>query len=189
MKEYFKDIVDLEFTAQMEEKLDEVADGEKNWKTVVADFYKPFSENLAIVEKEMDKVVIKDEETDIPCEKCGRKMVIKVGKYGKFMACPGFPECRNIKPIVEKLDIKCPKCGGDILIKKSKRGKKYYICENNKGAESSCDFIAWNGPDKNGIIKQAELKVSKEKSKKTRTAKKTKAVKTSRKSTSKEAKE
>ena len=189
MKEYFKDIVDLEFTAQMEEKLDEVADGEKNWKTVVADFYKPFSENLAIVEKEMDKVVIKDEETDIPCEKCGRKMVIKVGKYGKFMACPGFPECRNIKPIVEKLDIKCPKCGGDILIKKSKRGKKYYICENNKGAESSCDFIAWNGPDKNGVIKQAELKVSKEKSKKTRTAKKTKAVKTSRKSTSKEAKE
>lgn len=189
MKEYFKDIVDLEFTAQMEEKLDEVADGEKNWKTVVADFYKPFSENLAIVEKEMDKVVIKDEETDIPCEKCGRKMVIKVGKYGKFMACPGFPECRNIKPIVEKLDIKCPKCGGDILIKKSKRGKKYYICENNKGTESSCDFIAWNGPDKNGVIKQAELKVSKEKSKKTRTAKKTKAVKTSRKSTSKEAKE
>lgn len=189
MKEYFKDIVDLEFTAQMEEKLDEVAEGEKNWKTVVADFYKPFSENLAIVEKEMDKVVIKDEETDIPCEKCGRKMVIKVGKYGKFMACPGFPECRNIKPIVEKLDIKCPKCGGDILIKKSKRGKKYYICENNKGAESSCDFIAWNGPDKNGVIKQAELKVSTEKSKKTRTAKKTKAVKTSRKSTSKEAKE
>ena len=187
MKEYFKDIVDLEFTAQMEEKLDEVADGEKNWKTVVADFYKPFSENLAIVEKEMDKVVIKDEETDIPCEKCGRKMVIKVGKYGKFMACPGFPECRNIKPIVEKLDIKCPKCGGDILIKKSKRGKKYYICENNKGTESSCDFIAWNGPDKNGVIKPAELKVTSEKSKKTRTTKKIKATKTSRKSTSKKA--
>ncbi len=189
MKEYFKDIVDLEFTAQMEEKLDEVAEGEKNWKTVVADFYKPFSENLAVVEKEMDKVVIKDEETDIPCEKCGRKMVIKVGKYGKFMACPGFPECRNIKPIVEKLDIKCPKCGGDILIKKSKRGKKYYICENNKGTEGSCDFIAWNGPDKNGIIKQAELKVSTEKGKITRTTKKTKAFKTSRKSTSKKAKE
>lgn len=187
MKEYFKDIVDLEFTAQMEEKLDEVADGEKNWKTVVAEFYKPFSENLAIVEKEMDKVVIKDEETDIPCEKCGRKMVIKVGKYGKFMACPGFPECRNIKPIVEKLDIKCPKCGGDILIKKSKRGKKYYICENNKGTESSCDFIAWNGPDKNGVIKPAELKVTSEKSKKTRTAKKIKTTKTSRKSTSKKA--
>lgn len=165
MKEYFEDIVDLEFTAQMEEKLDEVAEGKKNWKNVVKDFYKPFAENLAVVEKEMDKVVLKDEETDVPCEKCGRMMVIKVGRYGKFMACPGFPECRNIKPIVEKLDVKCPKCGGDILIKKSKRGKKYYICEHNDNSANACDFIAWNGPDKNGVIKPAEIKKTETKKK------------------------
>ncbi len=195
MEDYFKDIVDLEFTAQMEEKLDEIAEGQKDWKKVIADFYGPFSENLAVVEKEMDKVVIKDEETNIPCEKCGRMMVIKVGRYGKFMACPGFPECRNIKPIVEKLDIKCPKCGGDILVRKSKRGKKYYICEKNNGTENACDFIAWNGPDKNGVIKPAELKAVGETAKKTRTVKKTKTVKkvatkttkTSKKSTSKKA--
>ena len=165
MKEYFEDIVDLEFTAQMEEKLDEVAEGEKNWKNVVKDFYKPFAENLAVVEKEMDKVVLKDEETDVPCEKCGRMMVIKVGRYGKFKACPGFPECRNIKPIVEKLDVKCPKCGGDILIKKSKRGKKYYICEHNDNSANACDFIAWNGPDKNGVMKPAEIKKTETKKK------------------------
>lgn len=102
-------------------------------------------------------------------------MVIKIGRFGKFMACPGFPECRNIKPIVEKLDIKCPKCGGDILVKKSKRGKKYYICANNDNTENGCDFIAWNGPDKNGVIKPAEIKKEdEEKTKKTRkTTKKT----------------
>ena len=85
-------------------------------------------------------------------------MVIKMGRFGKFLACPGFPECRNVKSIIEKLDkVKCPKCGGDILIKKSKRGKKYYICEHNDGEKGHCDFIAWNGPDKNGNIKAADL--------------------------------
>lgn len=191
MKEHFKDIVNLEFTAQMEEKLDDVAEGKVNWKKVIRDFYGPFAENLSEVEEKLEKIKIVDEVTDVPCEKCGRMMVIKIGRYGKFMACPGFPECRNIKPIVQKLDIKCPKCGGDILIKRSKRGKKYYICEHNNGEAGACDFIAWNGPNKDGVIKAADLeKTTKKKSsgtKKAITTKKTSAkssTKSSVKSTS-----
>ncbi|MBQ9313836.1 MAG: type I DNA topoisomerase [Clostridia bacterium] len=178
LKENFEDIVNVEFTAQMEEKLDEVAEGNVEWKKVIKDFYEPFKKNLESVEERIGKVEIKDEETDIPCDKCGRMMVVKIGRYGKFLACPGFPECRNIKPIIEKLEnVKCPKCGGDILIKKSKRGKKYYICENNNGEGTSCDFIAWNGPDKNGVIHAADLsKVSEttksKKKRKTSTTKK-----------------
>lgn len=161
LRENFKDIVDVEFTAQMEEKLDEVAEGKIKWKKVIEDFYGPFAKNLSEVEEKIGKVELKDEETDVPCEKCGRMMVIKMGRYGKFMACPGFPECRNIKPIVQKLDnVPCPKCGGEIHIRKSKRGKKYYICENNP---TKCDFIAWNGPDKNGVITPANLEEKKEK--------------------------
>lgn len=158
LKDNFKDIVNVEFTAQMEEKLDDVAEGKVKWKAILEDFYPPFEKNLKEVEEKIGKVEIKDEETDIPCEKCGRMMVIKMGRFGKFLACPGFPECRNVKSIIEKLDkVKCPKCGGDILIKKSKRGKKYYICEHNDGEKGHCDFIAWNGPDKNGNIKAADL--------------------------------
>ncbi|MBQ6860129.1 MAG: type I DNA topoisomerase [Clostridia bacterium] len=157
MKEYFKDIVDVEFTAQLEKHLDDIAEGETFWKETLREFYPPFIENLEDAEEKMEKIVIKDEVTDIPCDKCGRMMVVKIGKYGKFMACPGFPECRNIMPIIEKLDVKCPNCGGDILIKKSKRGKKYYICENNNNTEEGCNFIAWNGPDKNGVIKAADI--------------------------------
>ncbi|MBQ8299245.1 MAG: type I DNA topoisomerase [Clostridia bacterium] len=183
MKDYFKDIVDLEFTAHMEEQLDDVAEGKIEWKKILEEFYGPFAENLAVVEKEMEKIVIKDEETNVPCEKCGRMMVIKIGKYGKFMACPGFPECRNIKPIIEKLDVKCPNCGGDILIKKSKRGKRYFICENNDNTENAtCDFIAWNGPNKEGIIKPAEISKDKADGEKTKTKrKKTTTAKTSKK--------
>ena len=158
LKDNFKDIVNVEFTAQMEEKLDDVAEGKVKWKAILEDFYPPFEKNLKEVEEKIGKVEIKDEETNIPCEKCGRMMVIKMGRFGKFLACPGFPECRNVKSIIEKLDkVKCPKCGGDILIKKSKRGKKYYICEHNDGEKGHCDFIAWNGPDKNGNIKAADL--------------------------------
>lgn len=177
LKDNFKDIVDLKFTAHMEDMLDNVAEGETNWKNILRDFYGPFEENLKEVEEKIGKVEIKDEVTDVPCEKCGRMMVIKIGRYGKFMACPGFPECRNIKPIVQKLDVKCPKCGGDILVKKSKRGKKYYICENNDNTGTKCDFIAWNGPDKNGVIKPAEL----EKEKKTKKVAKTKTTKKAKK--------
>lgn len=154
LKENFKDIVDVDFTAQMEEKLDEVGEGHTEWKKVIEEFYGPFAKNLSEVEEKIGKVELKDEVTDVPCEKCGRMMIIKIGRYGKFMACPGFPECKNIKPIVQKLDIPCPKCGGEIHIRKSKRGKKYYICVNNP---EKCDFIAWNGPDKNGVIEPANL--------------------------------
>ena len=180
LRENFKDIVDVEFTAQMEEKLDEVGEGDIEWKKVISDFYGPFEKNLEEVEEKIGKVELKDEVTDVPCEKCGRMMVIKIGRYGKFMACPGFPECRNIKPIVQKLDVKCPKCGGDILIKRSKRGKKYYICENNP---ASCDFIAWNGPDKNGVIKAAVI-TKDEDEKKTTTKKETKKKSTTQKKAS-----
>ena len=189
MKEYFKDIVDVEFTAQMEEKLDDVAEGKTKWKNIINEFYGPFAENLSDVEQKLEKIVIKDEVTDIPCDKCGKMMVIKIGKYGKFMACPGFPECRNIMPIVEKLDIKCPKCGGDILIKRSKRGKKYYICEKNDNTDGACDFIAWNGPNKDGEIKAADLskkdEVKSTKTRKTKKATTSKKSKTTKKSTSK----
>jgi DNA topoisomerase-1 len=133
---------------------------------MLKDFYTPFSETLKVAEDKMDKIEIKDEVTDVPCDKCGRLMVIKMGRFGKFMACPGFPECRNIKPIVQKIDVKCPKCGGDILVKKSKRGKKYFICENNP---EKCDFISWNGPDKNGVIVAAEIKEKKTTTRKSKT--------------------
>lgn len=188
MKDYFKDIVNLEFTAHMEEQLDDVAEGKVEWRKILQEFYTPFQENLTVVEKEMEKIVIKDEETDVPCEKCGRMMVIKIGKYGKFMACPGFPECRNIKPIIEKLDVKCPNCGGDILIKKSKRGKRYFICENNDNTENAtCDFIAWNGPNKDGVIKAAEINKNNEDEEQEKTTKKrnTTKKKTEKKATKK----
>ena len=184
LEENFEDIVDLKFTAHMEDMLDNVAEGETNWKNILRDFYGPFAKNLKEVEDRIGKVEIKDEVTDVPCEKCGRMMVIKMGRYGKFMACPGFPECRNIKPIVQKLDVKCPKCGGDILVKKSKRGKKYYICENNDNTGTKCDFIAWNGPDKNGVIKPAEIEKEK-KTKKTAKAKTTKTAKTNKRASKK----
>jgi DNA topoisomerase-1 len=166
LKDNFTDIVDVEFTAQMEEKLDEVEEGSVDWKGMLKEFYTPFSETLKVAEDKMDKIEIKDEVTDVPCDKCGRLMVIKMGRFGKFMACPGFPECRNIKPIVQKIDVKCPKCGGDILVKKSKRGKKYFICENNP---EKCDFISWNGPDKNGVIVAAEIKEKKTTTRKSKT--------------------
>ncbi len=176
LKENFEDIVNVEFTAQMEEKLDSVAEGNVKWKSILRDFYGPFEKNLEEVEERIGKVELQDEVTDIPCEKCGRMMVVKMGRYGKFLACPGFPECRNVKPIVEKLEnVKCPKCGADIIIKKSKRGKKYYICENNDGQEGHCDFIAWNGPDKNGVIVPAELDKSSKGTKKKTVKRKTTA--------------
>jgi len=186
LSENFKDIVDEEFTAQMEEKLDNVAEGKINWKTILNEFYNPFEKNLEEAEEKLSKIEIKDEVSDVKCEKCGRMMVYKIGRFGKFLACPGFPECRNIKSIVQKLSIPCPKCGGEIHIRKSKRGKKYYICEHNP---DTCDFIAWNGPDKNGVIVPADIKTKedeevKEKKKTTR-KKTTKATKTSKKSTSK----
>jgi DNA topoisomerase-1 len=141
MSEHFKNIVDIEFTADMENKLDEIEDG-RNWTDVLNDFYNPFKETLAKAEKTMEKVEIKDEETDVICDKCGRNMVIKQGRFGKFLACPGFPECRNTKTIAQETGVDCPACGGKILIKKSQKGKKYYGCENFP----NCDFMLWDEP-------------------------------------------
>ena len=142
MKQYFKDIVDVEFTANMESELDYIEEGKLDWVKFLKDFYGPFKANLEVAEKAMEKVKIADEESDVVCEKCGRKMVYKLGRYGKFLACPGFPECRNTKTIVVDTGVKCPKCGGRILEKKSQKGKKYYGCENSP----NCDFISWDAP-------------------------------------------
>ena len=145
MTKHFKDIVDIEFTANMEQKLDNVAEGKVDYINMLKEFYDPFMENLEKEEDKIERVVIPDVETDIKCELCGRNMVIKQGRYGKFLACPGFPECKNAKPIVEEIDIPCPKCGGKILIKKTKKGRKFYVCENSP---EKCDYISWNKPKK-----------------------------------------
>ena len=141
MEKNFQDIVDVDFTANMEKQLDEIEDG-RPWTEVVNDFYVPFKKVLEKAEQNIEKVEIKDEETDIPCEKCGRMMVIKQGRFGKFLACPGFPACRNTKTIAVELGVDCPKCGGKILVKKSAKGKKYFGCEHNP----TCDFMSWDEP-------------------------------------------
>ena len=144
MVERFNDIVDVDFTANMENKLDDVETGKQNWKELLADFYGDFSKELADAEAAMEGIRLKvpDEETDEVCELCGRKMVIKMGRFGKFMACPGFPECKNAKPLVERMPGRCPKCGNGMLKRKSKRGFAYYACET--GAE--CGFMTWDVP-------------------------------------------
>ncbi len=142
MKNYFKDIVDVQFTAQMENKLDEVEEGNKKWVEVMKEFYSPFAEVLSEAESKIGNIEIPDEVTDILCEKCGRNMVIKNGRFGKFLACPGFPECRNARPILEEAGVNCPKCGGKVLVKKTRKGKKYFGCENNP----TCDFMTWDKP-------------------------------------------
>ena len=143
--ENFPDIINVEFTAKIEDEFDEIAEGKENWKDVIRTFYGPFESEVEKVEKDLEHVELKDEVSDVPCDKCGRMMVIKYGRYGKFLACPGYPDCKNAKPYVETIDTPCPKCGGKIQIRKSKKNKKYYICENNP---KSCDFISWNKPKK-----------------------------------------
>jgi len=142
MKKNFNNIVDIKFTAQMEKKLDEVEMGEREWEEILKEFYEPFKETLAKAEIEIEKIKLKDEETDVICDKCGRNMVIKMGRFGKFLACPGFPECRNAKAIVEEAGVNCPICGGKVLYKKSKKGKRYLGCENNP----TCQFMTWDMP-------------------------------------------
>lgn len=142
MKNHFEEIVDIEFTADMEKKLDEVEDGKLSWIKVLSEFYPEFEENLKKAQKAIEKVKIKDEESDVVCEKCGRKMVYKIGKFGKFLACPGYPECKNTMSIRNETGVKCPKCNGEILVKKTRKGKNYYGCENNP----KCDFMVWDKP-------------------------------------------
>ena len=145
LTENFSDIINVAFTAKIEEEFDEVAEGRENWKQVIREFYGPFEKEVEQVEKNLEHVELKEEVSDVPCDKCGRMMVIKYGRYGKFLACPGYPECKNAKPLVETIDVPCPKCGGKIQVRKTKKKRKYYICENNP---KSCDFISWNKPKK-----------------------------------------
>lgn len=142
LDDYFKDILDVEFTANLETKLDLVEAGELKWKDVVSGFYQPFSQELERAEQEIGQVEVRDEVTDKVCEKCGRNMVIKYGRYGKFLACPGFPECRNAKPFLEEIGVSCPVCGGKVVLRRSKKGRKFYGCDNFP----ECDYISWNKP-------------------------------------------
>ena len=145
LKENFSNIMDIQFTANIESQFDNIAEGKEDWKKMIRDFYGPFEENVERVEKQLEHVELTDEVSNIPCDKCGRMMVYKYGRFGKFLACPGYPECKNTKPIVETIDIPCPKCGGTIQVRKAKNKRKYYICENNP---KSCDYISWNKPKK-----------------------------------------
>lgn len=144
MKEAFPSIVDVNFTATMEELLDCVGEGKVQWKTVIRNFYPDLDEAVKVAEKELEQVKIEDEVTDVICEQCGRNMVIKYGPHGKFLACPGFPECKNTKPYLEKIGVPCPVCGKDIVVKRSKKGRLYYGCENNP----ECEFMSWQRPSK-----------------------------------------
>lgn len=142
MEQYFNQIVDTEFTAVMEEKLDAVEEGKADWKQILRDFYPGFQKTLLIAEKEIEKVEVKDEISDIQCDKCGAFMVYKMGKFGRFLACPNFPECRNTKPILKYIEARCPKCGKRILEKNSKKNRKFYGCEGYP----ECDFVSWDKP-------------------------------------------
>lgn len=144
--ESFPDIINVEFTANIENQFDEVAEGKEEWKEVLREFYAPFEKELKKIDEELEHVQVKEEESNIKCEKCGRTMVIKYGRYGKFLACPGYPECKNIKPFETKIDVPCPVCGADVYVRKTKRGKNFYICANNKNTPDSCNYISWNKP-------------------------------------------
>ena len=144
MKERFPKIVNVKFTAQVEEELDEVQSGKINWVETLHDFYGDFEKTLKKAKEEMQgvKIQLKEDETDIICEKCGRKMVVKMGRYGKFIACPGYPECKNVKKLVQETGAECPKCGGKVIVKKSKKGRIFYGCAEYP----NCDFISWDEP-------------------------------------------
>lgn len=142
MKKSFASIVDVNFTAYMEGLLDRVEDGSVKWKTVVENFYPDLHEAVELAQKELEQIKIEDEVTDVICEECGRNMVVKYGPHGKFLACPGFPDCRNTKPYYEKIGVECPKCGADVVIKKTKKGRRYFGCSSYP----ECDFMSWQKP-------------------------------------------
>ncbi|MGN0777546.1 MAG: type I DNA topoisomerase [Aristaeellaceae bacterium] len=142
MEEYFADIVDTEFTAELENKLDAVEEGHIAWKEILREFYPPFEQTLAVAEREIEKVEVKDEPSDVPCDKCGAMMVYKMGRFGRFLACPNFPDCRNTKPILNYIAASCPKCGARLMEKTSKKNRKFYGCE----CYPECDFVSWEMP-------------------------------------------
>ena len=184
LTENFTDIINVEFTAKIENEFDEIAAGKEAWKKMIREFYGPFSKELEKVEKELEHVELVDEVSDVKCDKCGRMMVYKYGRFGKFLACPGYPECKNAKPIVETIDVPCPKCGSTVQVRKTKRKRNYYICENNP---QSCDYISWNkpklgekwNPDDAKEIEEETKKAKRKSSKKTtkRTTRKRKTTK------------
>ena len=157
MKQSFASIVDVNFTAYMEGLLDMIAEGKVEWKSVISNFYPDLKEAVEKAEKELETVKIEDEVTDVVCEECGRNMVIKYGPHGKFLACPGFPECRITKPYLEKIGVACPKCGKDIVLRKTKKGRRYYGCEDNP----ECDFMSWQKPSEEKCPKCGSYMVEK----------------------------
>lgn len=142
LKAHFPDIIDVEFTANMEDKLDQVEDGEAEWQDVIGNFYESFHKVLVKAEQEIEEIDLADEVTEEICEKCGRNMVIKMGRYGKFLACPGFPECRHTKPLLETVGVTCPKCAGAVVVRRTKKGRKFFGCANYP----ECDFVSWDKP-------------------------------------------
>ena len=167
--ENFADVINEEFTAQIETDFDRIAEGNENWKNMIREFYGPFENNIEKVEKELEHVELVDEVSDIKCEKCGRMMVYKYGRFGKFLACPGYPECKNTKAIIETIEEPCPKCGSTVQIRKTKKGRKYFICENNP---ESCDYISWNKPKEGETWNPEDAKEIKEQTKKEKTTRK-----------------
>ena len=184
LTENFTDVINVEFTADIENEFDEIAEGKEHWKKMIREFYGPFQKEVEKVEKELEHVELVDEVSDVPCEKCGRMMVYKYGRYGKFLACPGYPECKNAKPIIETIEEPCPKCGGTVQVRKTKKKRKYYICENNP---NSCDYISWNKPKKGEKIEDAdiakEIKEENESKSKSKKVEKTKIKTKKRKTT------
>ena len=169
--ENFSDVVNEEFTIKIENEFDEIAEGKEEWKKMIEEFYGPFIKEVEEVEKNLEHVELEEEVTDIPCEKCGIMMVVKYGRYGKFLACPGYPECKNAKPYVVTIEEPCPKCGGKVQIRKTKKRRNYYICENNP---ASCDYISWNKPKKGEVYNPEDAKEIKQETEKKKTRKKKK---------------
>lgn len=159
--EHFKDIVNIEFTANMEKELDNIAEGEKEWVDLIKQFYTPFELILRKAEQTIGEIKLQDEISDEVCELCGRNLVVKMGRFGKFLACPGFPQCKNTKPILESIGVKCPKCEGDLIIRKTKKGRKFYGCSNYP----KCDFVTWDEPTKEKCPKCGHILLKKNKGK------------------------
>ena len=177
--ENFSDVVNVEFTADVETRFDKIAEGEEKWKNVIREFYGPFIQEIEKVEQELEHVKLVDEESDVVCELCGRKMVYKYGRYGKFLACPGYPECKNVKAILNYIDVPCPVCGAKVIEKKTKRGKKFYVCENGP---DNCNYISWNKPK---VGEKWSPEIEEENNKKKATRKRTTKKSTTKKTTAK----
>ena len=180
--ENFSDVVNVEFTADVETRFDKIAEGNEKWKDVIREFYGPFIKEVEKVEKELEHVQLVDEESEVVCELCGRKMVYKYGRFGKFLACPGYPECKNVKSIINYIDVPCPVCGARVVEKKTRRGKKFYVCENGP---DNCNYISWNKPK---VGEKWTPEIEKENNNKKTTRRKTTKKRTTKKNATSKAK-